>query len=189
VSAARCALRARNADEPRETVRDVESVSLGQGTFRLVTGAGALHSQRRDRTPRPAQGGAVARACSQYRKGLRLDQSTRFCINSCLLAGHLVGPWADWRVDAARHGGAFATGAIANQESAAAQRICRHHRLQRCEQRPPGRFRTASKSAERRRWGAYRARKGAKDRETLRFTGNQRRAEKPCATKESAGIP
>jgi len=44
---ARCALRARNAVKPRETVRGVESVSPGQSTFCLAMGAGALRSQRR----------------------------------------------------------------------------------------------------------------------------------------------
>ena len=146
--------------------RDVESVSPGQGTFAPVKGVRAPHSQRRDRTPGlPKAGPSPVHAVSTGKvSGLisrRDAASTRVCSR-----------------DTSSDGGTFATGAITNHESAAAQRICRHYRLQRCEQRPPGRFRTASKSAERRRWGAYRARKGAKGREMSKSTGNQRRAEK-----------
>ncbi len=49
-----------------------------------------------------------------------LDQSTRCCINSCLLTRHLIGQWADWCVDIDGPGGTVATGVIVNHESAPA---------------------------------------------------------------------
>ncbi len=41
------AFRARNAEKPCETVRGDEYKTPGQSTYGLVTGVGALHSQRR----------------------------------------------------------------------------------------------------------------------------------------------